>query len=102
MLTLPIKRKWFDMILSKEKSEEYREIKRYYKTRFQTAGLLNEKGLPTGNTCDIMFRNGYANTSPSFVATCTLAIKEGNPAWGAVPGIRYYTLKINEMKGRKK
>lgn len=29
MLILPIKRKWFDMILSGEKKEEYREIKPY-------------------------------------------------------------------------
>jgi hypothetical protein len=35
MLTLPIKKKWFDMILSGEKREEYREIKEYYETRFQ-------------------------------------------------------------------
>ena len=98
MLTLPIKRQWFETILAKEKTEEYREIKRYYKTRFQTAGLLNEKGIPTGNTCDILFRNGYAKTSPSFIATCTLSIKKGNPAWGAVPGIRYYTLKITNIK----
>ena len=27
MLILPIKKKWFDMILSGEKREEYREIK---------------------------------------------------------------------------
>ena len=33
MLTLPIKRKWFDMILSGEKKEEYREIKPYYESR---------------------------------------------------------------------
>jgi len=30
MLTLPIKKKWFDMIASGEKKEEYREIKEYY------------------------------------------------------------------------
>lgn len=35
MLTLPIRKKWFDMILSGEKKEEYREIKEYYETRFQ-------------------------------------------------------------------
>lgn len=33
MLILPIKRKWFDMILSGEKKEEYRDIKPYYDTR---------------------------------------------------------------------
>lgn len=35
MLTLPIQKKWYDMILSGEKKEEYREIKEYYETRFQ-------------------------------------------------------------------
>ena len=35
MLTLPIKGKWFEMILSGEKKEEYREIKPYYETRLQ-------------------------------------------------------------------
>ena len=30
MLILPIKKKWFDMIASGEKKEEYREIKPYY------------------------------------------------------------------------
>ena len=35
MLILPIKKKWFDMILSGEKKEEYREIKEYYETRFR-------------------------------------------------------------------
>lgn len=35
MLILPIKKKWFDMILSGEKKEEYRDIKEYYETRFQ-------------------------------------------------------------------
>ena len=33
MLTLPIKKKWFDMIVSGEKKEEYRE------SRITTAGL---------------------------------------------------------------
>lgn len=30
MLILPIKSKWFNMILSGDKQEEYREIKPYY------------------------------------------------------------------------
>lgn len=33
MLTLPIKGKWFDMIVAKEKKEEYRDIKPYEKIR---------------------------------------------------------------------
>ena len=37
MLILPIKKKWFDMIASGEKKEEYREIKPYYDSRFMNA-----------------------------------------------------------------
>ena len=36
MLVLPIKKKWYDMILSGEKTEEYREIKSYYDSRFES------------------------------------------------------------------
>lgn len=35
MLILPTKGKWFNMILSGDKREEYREIKPYYTTRFK-------------------------------------------------------------------
>lgn len=42
MLTLPIKKKWFDMIKSGEKKEEYREIKPYYASRFLVTLLLVE------------------------------------------------------------
>ena len=37
MLTLPIKRKWFDMICRGEKREEYREATEYYRTRINSA-----------------------------------------------------------------
>ena len=33
MLVLPIKKKWFDMIINGEKQEEYRELKPYYHKR---------------------------------------------------------------------
>ena len=33
-MILPIKKKWYDMILSGKKKEEYREIKPYYIVRF--------------------------------------------------------------------
>lgn len=35
MLTLPIKEKWFDIIISDEKKEEYRSSTKYYQTRLQ-------------------------------------------------------------------
>ena len=96
MLTLPIKKKWFDMILSGEKKEEYREIKPYYTTRFKN---LWQGSLIGGEAKrKIMFRNGYSENSPSFIAECTLSKGTGKPEWGAVPNERYYVLKILEIE----
>ena len=39
MLILPIKKRWFDMILSGEKKEEYRDITPYYETRVITENM---------------------------------------------------------------
>lgn len=112
MLTLPIKKKWFDMILSGEKKEEYRENKPYYTSRF--IGILAPywKDFPSGEQffleeChsgwydgepfEVCFRNGYSSHSPSFVATVTLSIGEGKPEWGATPGEEYYRLHIHSI-----
>lgn len=44
MLTLPIKRKWLDMIASGAKKEEYRELTSYYDTRFSNVGKFMDDG----------------------------------------------------------
>ena len=112
MLILPIKKKWYDMILSGEKKEEYREMKPYYEKRFSNyfmgenrllvggkKGSLNE-WLLTGVKMQrpVMFRNGYSSQSPSFVANCELHMGTGRPEWGAEPGKRYYVLKILDIR----
>lgn len=89
MLILPIKKKWFDMILSGEKKEEYREIKPYYETRFSNVWKIGESILQP-----VMFRNGYSKNSPSFIADCTLGTNYGKPEWGAEEGKIYYVLHI--------
>lgn len=103
MLTLPIKKKWFDMILSGEKKEEYREIKSYYKSRFLNLWGCSNSDIPK----NIMFRNGYSKDSPYFIAKCTISYNYGNPKWGAESNKLYYVLKILEIIevgniGRKK
>jgi hypothetical protein len=55
MLVLPIKKKWFDMILSGEKKEEYREIKPYYDSRLNKKVNFCES---TGYGYYILLRNG--------------------------------------------
>lgn len=94
MLILPIKQKWFDMILSGKKKEEYREIKPYYTKRFQTIGLLDRHGLPTTAIKTVILRNGYSVNSRQVIADVAIDIKQGNPEWGAEPDKVYYCLLI--------
>lgn len=107
MLVLPIKKQWFDMILSGEKKEEYREIKPYYTKRFKNAGMFPDPlGIDETHLIldpknfrkyEIMFRNGYSLKSPSFIAKVYLTTDSGRSEWGAEPGIKYYTLHIVEI-----
>ncbi len=116
MLTLPIQRKWFDMILSGEKKEEYRDIKEYYETRFQNLfgaitiypssifsdrskyELLQGEAVPEeirkDSVQEIIFRNGYSKNSKEIKARCRLRIGKGRPEWGAEPDKQYYILEI--------
>jgi hypothetical protein len=56
ILHLTLKKKWFDMILSGHKKEEYREIKPYWIKR-----LCNKE-------YDVIkFRNGYGKKSPVII-----------------------------------
>lgn len=100
MLTLTIKKKWFDMILSGEKKEEYREIKPYYISRFKKLFMLYPNSgfpMPGCSRQEILFRNGYRKDSPSFVAECSLDMGEGKKEWGAEKGNEYYILKIEKI-----
>lgn len=91
MLVLPIKKKWFDMIRSGEKKEEYREIKPYYDKRI---GHLTEG---TGSITTIVLRNGYNHKSPTMKCKCVVTIGPGIEGWGAEPNINYYVIKILEI-----
>ena len=86
MLTLPIKRKWFDMIASGEKNEEYREITPYYEARL-------EKKMGEG-MFRIILRAGYRKDSPEMCCLVFLSKGIGKTKWGAEPGRQYYRLHI--------
>ena len=93
MLTLPIKKKWFDMIRSGEKKEEYREIKPYYTNRFfHNDQLVNGEAIR-----EVAFRNGYAKDSPIIKCKVRLSTGPGKTEWGAVAGEIYYRLHILEV-----
>jgi len=84
---MTLKKKWFDMIASGVKTEEYRTIKPYWSRR-----LLN-------NSFDVvLFRNGYKKDSPEvlveFKELCTgLGIIE----WGAPAMKRVYILRLGSI-----
>lgn len=108
-MILPIKKKWFEMILAGEKTEEYREIKPYYDTRFGNlfgsiwvgSELLQGEAVPEEirkePEQEICFRNGYSGTSPVITCRCTLSVGTGRPEWGAEPGKLYYILHIKKI-----
>lgn len=91
------KKKWFDMIVSGEKKEEYREIKPYYDSRFMNAfGFLLVGGqMVYGEAAPeeirkpwpvpVVFRNGYSKDSPEVVCKCTLQFgkvsRNGELSW---------------------
>ena len=96
MLILPIKKKWYDMILSGEKKEEYRELKPYYRKRFVNLWQGSLIGFDAKRK--VRFRNGCSKQSPSFIAEVTLDIGTGKTEWGAEEGKIYYILKICDIE----
>lgn len=86
VLHLTLRKKWFDMIASGEKTEEYREIKPYWEKRFFSKGY------------DLVhFRNGYSKNSPSMTFELSnISIKRGQTEWGAYPGKKYYVLTLGK------
>lgn len=66
VLPIPLKKKWFDMIASGEKREEYREIKHHWICRF-------EKPIT-----HIKFTNGYGKKVP-FVIVELVGMWKGTP-----------------------
>jgi hypothetical protein len=121
-LNLTLKRKWFDMILSGEKKEEYREIKPYWASRLLDLNeeleygvfdemiedminpfkrhngpddLMNFFNVSFKDFDAVKFRNGYAKDAPAFtIALKGIEIKKGKESWGAEEGKYYFVLNI--------
>ena len=98
VLTLTISKQWFDMIVSGEKNEEYREIKQYWTSR-----LVNQKSESGevlfdefGGYCrvigkleykpftHVLFVNGYRKDSPRIEKEIE-CISIGKPKKGLCP-----------------
>ena len=98
ILHLTLKKKWFAMIDSGEKKEEYRAIKPYWINR-----LCNKIGYDMGeNNCfkkydAIKFRNGYAKNAPT-ITLKWLGCGFGNakPEWSDNYQEKVFIIKLGE------
>lgn len=83
ILHLVLKKRWYDMIASGVKTEEYREIKPYWSYR-----------LFKGYT-HVCFHLGYTATTILF-PIIEIAEDTGKEEWGAEKGKTYYVIKLGK------
>ena len=107
-LFLPLKAKWYDMIESGEKEEEYREIKPYWIKRLvDPSGFYSVpteedvkseefKSLcfdPFKPFCKVIFSYGYTKRRMTFECK-GIDIDTGIQEWGAEPNKKYFVIKL--------
>lgn len=121
LLNLILKTKWFDMIKSGEKTEEYRDVKPFYISRFfipgdllyhkQYNGLsvkeftiskLKEKINSINNETlrykpfkYVKFHKGYTNETMTFEID-DIKIGYGQEKWGAEKDKEYFVIKLGK------
>jgi hypothetical protein len=114
ILHLTLKKKWFDMIASGEKKEEYREIKSYWGKRLVGSWLYKaSKGIDTNSVfiegCIpdfavngfkrfdyIHFANGYNRPRTVNVQCLGIEMGKGKKEWGA-PDEDVFIIKLGEI-----
>ena len=98
VLHLVLKKKWFGMILSGEKTVEYREIKEYYNNLFAWGKIKIGGVYYEADQVVICFHLGYRKNRSSMLVACEgLSIGVGKPEWGAEPNIPYYRLDLGKI-----
>ncbi len=98
VLHLTLKKKWFDMILSGEKKEEYREIKTYWIRRFQAWGNVFDECRDFN---EIEFKNGYGKNAPTILLESKgIKIGIGKREWGA-NGDECYVISLGKILSTK-
>lgn len=83
-LNLVLKKKWFEMIEAREKTEEYREIKLYWMKRIFKRRFSF-----------VTFSYGYTKRRITFFLD-GIEVATGRTEWGAEPGVNYYVIKLGE------
>lgn len=111
ILTLTVSKQWFDMIVAGEKTEEYREIKKYWGSRLvnqqaesgevlfdEFGGYCRVIGKPEYKPyTHVLFINGYHKDSPRIEKKIE-SITIGKPKKGLCPdkwlGTEFFIIKF--------
>ena len=89
-LKLVLKKKWYDLIESGEKKEEYRKITPYWDRR-----IFTSKGQAKHD--QVIFYYGYAKNRPSMSFRIkSVSIGQGNHDWGAELGKEYIVIELGQ------
>lgn len=122
VLTLPLKRKWFDMIKAGIKKEEYRELREYWIKRLLTCSerfldALWDDASVYPNSTEVLNRDlknlfrikhfdrlvftlGYPKVGETErrleFKNPKIRIGNGKPEWGAQPGKNYFVITWEE------
>ena len=121
ILKLTLKKKWFDMIFSGEKTEEYREIKQYWKNRLLLPISYNTSAAFTRSLAAIargwvipinpqpsdfkhydavcFYNGGHCSKKlPNFLIELkSISVDTGRPEWGASIGEYYFVLELGKI-----
>ena len=93
VLKLVLKKKWFDMILSGKKKEEYRERTRYWNSRFFDRDDVSWKDFDA-----VMFLEGYRkDRRKMLVEIKDIGFGTGRPDWGANEGETYFVISLGKI-----
>lgn len=103
ILHLTLKKKWFDMILSGEKKEEYRDISPHWISRFYKP--IGDRGGSNYiiQPDIIIFTNGYGKHRPSFEIECKGITYDGgdcNRDWGYTSNV--FVIKLGKILNQSK
>lgn len=83
-LFLSLKKKWYELIESGVKTEEYRKIKPYWINRLiirKYKGNIMVDASPK-DFKEVKFSYGYTKRTMTFICDC-IEIGKGKPEWGA-------------------
>ena len=102
-LHLPLKAKWYEMIESGVKTEEYREIKPYWCKRIVGESTISVSGVLMEKYeylfTHVKFSFGYTKRTMTFEID-SITIGKGNPEWGA-PAEDVFIIKLGKRNENK-